>query len=196
MCSTINRGFVFDVFVVRETDDQEIFVFDHQQWFCVRHFCSFARQSTKRFCVDRGSLLIHETINKDDLCRSKTFLLVQETFDKFILLVSRRLQWIVVVSTERPFVIPGLNCALEDQGRIWSQEDVGNLPFSKQCATRLWRTVAQRSHVTVAQRPSSNQQTMRDKVMEDCRATSPRDCRATIPRDCRATTVDQSANGA
>ena len=59
----------------------------------------------------------------------------------------------------------------------------GRRPISNRCATSLWRTFAQRPrnaprdcratpHVTVAQRPSTNQQYVRDKVMEDYRATS------------------------
>ena len=50
-------------------------------------------------------------------------------------------------------------------------------------------------HVTVTQRPSTNQQTVRDKVMEYSRATVAQRSRNAL-RDCRATTVDQSANGA
>ena len=84
-------------------------------------------------------------------------------------------------------MIPGLDYALEDQGRIWGREDVGNLPFSKR----------ERQGYEVLSR------------------NAPRDCRATTAdqsangarqgygvlsrnasRDCRATTVDQSANGA
>ena len=47
------------------------------------------------------------------------------------------------------------------------------------------------AHVIVAQWPSTNQQVVHDKVTEYCRATATQ-----RPRDCRATAVDQSANGA
>ena len=78
--------FVFDVLLVRETVDQAIFVFDHQQRFCVRHFCSFEKQSTKIFCVVRDRFINSRNNQQRCLCRRMMFLLIQETFDKGIFL--------------------------------------------------------------------------------------------------------------
>ena len=113
---------MFEILFVRETVDQEIYVYDI--------FCSFERQSTKMF-----------------FCRRKTFLLIQETFDK------------------RDFVCLGTTTATScDFGQAsicasWTGLRLGG-PRQDFGPAGCWKSSVGAS--------LTNQQAVRDKVMEDC----------------------------
>ena len=62
-------------------------------------------------------------------------------------------------------------CMLEICGRSIADQSASG-------ARQGYGVLSRNAHVTVAQRPSTNQQAVRDKVMESV-AQRPRDCRAT-----------------